>query len=161
MLKKIFIWLARLALGFVIFNAVGFAILYKGDTPLEILKKKYASHNASAFMPLQGMQVHYRDQGDQRPDTPIVLLHGLSSSLLTWDSCAMFLKPHRTIRVDLPGFGLTGPNASGDYSVEYYVSFLHEFLAKLEVKQCYLVGSSLGGHIAWKYALAIRKKLRS
>lgn len=159
MLKKIFIWLARLALGFLIFNAVGFAILYKGDIPVDVLKKKYASGNASAFMPVQGVQVHYRDQGDQQRDVPLVLLHGLSSSLLTWDSCVMFLK-ERTIRLDLPGFGLTGPNANSNYSIEYYVKFLHEFLEKLEVKQCYLAGSSLGGYIAWRYALAYPKEVK-
>ena len=47
---------------------------------------------------------------------PIVLLHGTSASLHTWDGWTDALKgQRRVIRVDLPGFGLTGPMPDGNY----------------------------------------------
>jgi pimeloyl-ACP methyl ester carboxylesterase len=55
--------------------------------------------------------------------------------------------------MDLPAYGLTGPNTSGDYSPEYYVKFMQHFLEKLGVKKCIIAGNSLGGAIAWRYAL--------
>jgi pimeloyl-ACP methyl ester carboxylesterase len=57
-----------------------------------------------------GMKVHYRDEGVANDTLPLILLHGMSSSLNTWDSVVIALKPHkRVISLDLPGFALTGP----------------------------------------------------
>jgi pimeloyl-ACP methyl ester carboxylesterase len=55
--------------------------------------------------------------------------------------------------MDLPGFGLTGPNAKNEYSLAYYEAFIGRFLDSLGIKECYLVGNSLGGIIAWNYTL--------
>jgi pimeloyl-ACP methyl ester carboxylesterase len=54
--------------------------------------------------------------------------------------------------MDLPAFAITGPNPEQDYSIQNYVAFLDQFLGKLNVKQCYLAGNSLGGLIAYQYA---------
>jgi len=56
--------------------------------------------------------------------------------------------------VDLPGFGLTGPEPSGDYSSAQYVRFLDGVADKLGLGNFYLAGNSLGGFIAWRYAAA-------
>ena len=55
--------------------------------------------------------------------------------------------------MDLPAFGLTGPFLNKDYSISNYTTFLKEFLDSLNIKQCILVGNSLGGEIAWRFAL--------
>ena len=55
--------------------------------------------------------------------------------------------------MDLPAYGLTGPHPERNYSIDGYVDFLHEFLDALDVQQCIIAGNSLGGNIAWKYAL--------
>ena len=68
--------------------------------------------------------MHVRDEGPRdtgapgQPDStlPIVLLHGTSASLLTWDGWARELRgERRVVRFDLPGFALTGPNPENDY----------------------------------------------
>lgn len=127
-------------------------LLIKGavysDIPVEELKEKYANE-FSKFIEVDGMQVHYRDEGK---GTPIVLIHGTASSLHTWNDWTKELaKNYRVIRMDLPAFGLTGANNSGDYSIQYYTQFLHQFLSKVKVENFYLVGNSLGGNIAWDY----------
>jgi pimeloyl-ACP methyl ester carboxylesterase len=113
------------------------------------LKIAYAN-DASKFIEIDGMQVHYRDEGK---GFPIVLLHGTASSLHTWDDWSKeLLKTNRVIRMDLPAFGLTGPNKTADYSIKAYTSFLNDLLKKLHIEKFYLAGNSLGGNIAWNYA---------
>ena len=98
---------------------------------------------------IDDLKVHYRDEGQ---GMPIVLIHGTSSSLHTWEDWTKVLtQTHRVIRMDLPAFGLTGPNANHDYSIEYYARFLDQFLTKLAIDSLYLAGNSLGGQIAWYY----------
>ena len=95
------------------------------------------------------MQVHYRDEGK---GFPIVLVHGTAASLHTWDAWTHELKKtNRVIRMDLPAFGITGPNKDADYSIEAYTTFLHSFLEKLQLKKFHIAGNSLGGNIAWNY----------
>lgn len=127
---------------------------YKADISLETLKAKYATP-PSQFVEVQGLNVHYRDEGKPRLDSiPIVLIHGTGASLLTWNAWAENLKnDYRVIRFDLPAYGLTGPNADNSYSMDYYADFLRAFLDKLGVKQCVLGGNSLGGGVAWNFAL--------
>jgi pimeloyl-ACP methyl ester carboxylesterase len=136
------------------------AFNYQADVPVEKLKGRYAQP-PSQFVDLMGMQVHYRDEGPPADSIPIVLLHGTSSFLQTWDACtAVWSKNTRVIRMDLPAFGLTGPIPSGDYSLESYVSFLHAFLAKLNITSCYLAGNSLGGSIAYTYAATYPEQVK-
>ncbi len=123
------------------------------DIPLEELKEKYASP-ASAFIPVQEMNVHYRDEGNQNDSIPIVLIHGTGSSLHTFDEWTRRLQSQRRIiRMDLPGYGLTGPFPNRDYSIDHYVDFLSEFLIDLGVGKCVLAGNSLGGRIAWTFTV--------
>ena len=119
------------------------------DISVEKLKKEYANEH-SKFVEIDGMQVHYRDEGK---GFPIVLIHGTASSLHTWNDWTTELKKkYRVIRMDLPAFGITGPNKNADYSIKSYTQFLHSFLSKINIDTFYLAGNSLGGNIAWNYA---------
>jgi len=123
---------------------------FHADIPLEKLKPTYAPA-PSKFMMMDGATVHYRDEGN---GYPVVLIHGMSSSLHTWQGWTDIMsKQYRVIRMDLPGFGLTGPTTENVYSIPYYESFIARFLDSLGIKECYMVGNSLGGLITWNYAL--------
>jgi len=136
---------------------VGFAVSTRRDIPLETLKTRWAAA-PSRFVELDGMQVHYRDEGS---GPAVLLVHGTSSSLHTWDGWAAALRSkHRVLRVDLPAFGLTGPSPNNDYSYDAYVAFLEHFANRMGVDRFVLTGNSLGGYIAWRYALAHRERLR-
>ena len=105
-------------------------------------------------MPILGMKVHYRDEGVQTDSVPLILLHGMSSSLNTWDSVVIDLKGQkRVISLDLPGFGLTGPSPENTYNFDYYSKFIDSFTTRLNIKRFILVGNSMGGAISWNYAL--------
>jgi pimeloyl-ACP methyl ester carboxylesterase len=119
------------------------------DIPVEELESDYANEQ-SEFMELNGLSVHYRDEGE---GMPVVLVHGTAASLHTWDDWTNTLKEHyRVIRMDIPAFGLTGPDPKGDYSIDGYVGFLAQFLDQLHIDSMYLAGNSLGGNIAWNFA---------
>ncbi len=135
------------------------AFLVEKDKSVASLKPLY-TNSSSAFMPLMGMQVHYRDEGIATDSLPMILLHGMSSSLNTWDSVVLLLKDKkRLISLDLPAFGLTGPNLNNEYSFAFYNQFLDSFLNKLHINKCIIAGNSLGGAIAWHYSLAQPNKL--
>ena len=123
--------------------------LYSPDISVSELKKTYANQH-SQFIEIDGMNVHYRDEGEGQT---IVLLHGTGASLHTWDEWTNELKKiFRVIRLDLPAYGLTGPHPEKKYSLSDYSSFLNSFIETVDVDNFILSGNSLGGAIAWYYA---------
>lgn len=127
------------------------------DIPVETLAQEYANEQ-SRFVEVDGLNVHYRDEGEGEP---LVLIHGWSASLHTWDVWTEKLKEDfRIIRMDLPAFGLTGPAADADYSIDYYVDFLDHFLTALDVEESFIAGNSLGGGITWLYAAKHPEKVK-
>ena len=128
----------------------------KSDIPVETLKALYAN-SESRFIDIDGLQVHARDEGN---GPVLVLVHGTSASLHTWDGWVKeLIDSFRIIRMDLPGFGLTGPNKKHEYRISNYVEFLNAFLDKMGLTHCYLAGNSLGGEIAWAYALTYPERV--
>lgn len=112
------------------------------------LTHKYTNDH-SRFLIIDDMFVHYRDQGEGEP---IVLLHGAFSSLHTFNDWSKILqKDYRVISLDLMGFGLTGPNSTGDYTIGNHVRVLKRFFNILGLSKAHLVGSSLGGWLAWEF----------
>lgn len=125
------------------------SLLIRADIPAGELEAKY-KHPASKYKSMAGATLHYRDEGR---GMPIVLLHGTAASLNTWDGWVSELsQSHRVLRLDLPGFGLTGRNASDTYTIDYYSELLLHFLDSLGVEKAHLAGSSLGGQIAFDFA---------
>jgi pimeloyl-ACP methyl ester carboxylesterase len=123
------------------------------DIPVEDLKEQYATP-PSAFISIDNMAVHYRDEGNPADSLPIVLIHGTGASLHTFDDwTAVLKKERRVVRLDIPGFGLTGPFHDRNYSMDHYVNFLKNFLESLGIQQCILGGNSLGGEIAWRFTI--------
>jgi pimeloyl-ACP methyl ester carboxylesterase len=123
------------------------------DRDLAYLKSRWATP-PSRFLDFgHGLQVHYRDEGPKDAPNPIVLIHGTGASLHIWDAWAESLQQtHRVIRFDRPGFGLTGPNSTGDYSVAADAQLTRDLLDQLGVKRAVVVGSSSGGQVAWTMA---------
>ncbi len=151
-MKRIVTWAAWVLLGLLTLAAVGVAATWAPDQPVDALKARWAPP-PSQFIAVQGMQVHLRDEGPRDDPLPIVLLHGTSASLHTWDGWAEALRgQRRVIRFDLPAFGLTGPHPQGDYAIAAYVRFVAAVLDTLKVPRCVLAGNSLGGQIAWEVA---------
>jgi pimeloyl-ACP methyl ester carboxylesterase len=132
---------------------VGVVTAWAPDRAPETLTARWAQA-PSQFVAVDGMQVHLRDEGPRDDLQPIVLLHGTSASLHTWDGWASAMKDkHRVIRIDMPGFGLTGPTPDGQYTLAVYTRLVVAVMDKLGVKQAVIAGNSFGGNIAWKMAV--------
>lgn len=142
-LKYILIGVVGLILGFI-------ASSWHDDIPVEKLIEKYGYEN-SEFLELDGMNIHYRINGDA--GETVVLIHGTASSLHTWEGWTKELeKQYRVISFDLPAFGFTGPEPNNDYTRERYLKFVDDVLNKLGVDSCYMAGNSFGGYLTWSYA---------
>src|SRR5271155_2809835 len=114
---------------------VGVMRAWAPDRSAQSLTERWAQA-PSQFVAIDGMQVHLRDEGPPEDTQPIVLLHGTSASLHTWDGWVAALKTsHRVIRVDMPGFGLTGPAPEGVYAISAYTRFVVDMMDRLDVKQ--------------------------
>jgi pimeloyl-ACP methyl ester carboxylesterase len=124
------------------------------DVPRETLAPKYAPE-PSRFVLLEGMQVHFRDEGK---GPPLFLIHGTSSSLHTWDGWAARLSSHRrVIRLDLPGYGMTGPAPDADYRAERQARIVGELMDHLKIERADFAGNSMGGRVALTNPQRVRK----
>jgi pimeloyl-ACP methyl ester carboxylesterase len=136
--------------------AIALLSLVRLDKRFQALVPLYTDSQSSFFV-WKGINVHFKDEGH---GIPIILLHGTSSSLHTWDKLASSLKRYyRIIRMDLPGFGLTGPRPDRDYSLNAYVQFINAFAQHLEVSRFILAGNSWGGLLAWYYSSQHQQKV--
>jgi pimeloyl-ACP methyl ester carboxylesterase len=139
--------------GAVVLAGLGVVSSWAPDRPVESLRARWAQP-PSQFVPVAGMPVHLRDEGPRDDPEPIVLLHGTSASLHTWDGWAAALKgQRRVVRVDMPGFGLTGPAPDGDYRLPAYVRFVIAVMDRLGIQKAVIGGNSFGGNVAWKVAV--------
>ncbi|RJU82593.1 MAG: alpha/beta hydrolase [Candidatus Poseidoniales archaeon] len=126
---------------------------------IEELKRRYGLPPSQFITLSNGVNVHLRDEGDSGAP-PIVLLHGHSEDLYTWDQLVKHLiGSFRVIRFDLRRHGLTGPAPDNEYNIESYVSDLSMVIKHLEIDSFILVGHSMGGRISIKYTIANQEKV--
>jgi pimeloyl-ACP methyl ester carboxylesterase len=80
---------------------------------------------------------------------PVVFVHGTGGRADRWSRNldAIAAAGYRTYAFDLPGHGFAAKGAGVECSVPAYRKILSAFLAELN-EPCYLVGTSLGGHVA-------------
>lgn len=128
-----------------------FAWAWTPDRSLHELKSRYANATDD-FREIAGARLHLRDQGPR--DMPaVVLLHGFGASLHTWEPWAEALAgSFRVISLDLPGGGLSGPDPTGDYSDARSLDIIASLLDDLGLARTSLIGNSMGGRIAWRFA---------
>jgi pimeloyl-ACP methyl ester carboxylesterase len=147
--------LTACALTFASFGVAGCST----DLPIASIEQQYSSP-ASQFIQLSdGVRLHMRDEGPR--DAPVIILaHGSNASLHTWEPWVGALKGKwRVVSFDFPAHGLTGPSASGVYNGAAYVKVVDELAANLKIDRFVLAGNSMGGGVAWRYALAHPEKV--
>jgi pimeloyl-ACP methyl ester carboxylesterase len=122
--------------------------LYAPDKPRAALEAAYPGE----YRQVLGLRVRLLDTGP-REAPALILLHGFGSSLDTWEPWARALSAkYRVIRLDLPGFGLTGPDPTGNYSDDRTLAILAGLMDQLALPKAALIGNSLGGRFAWEFA---------
>ena len=135
--------------GFVLVLVILLLSLIRPDLPVDKLVDRYTDES-SLFLNIDGMEVHLKDEGS---GPALLLLHGMFASLHTWDPWAEAMSDDfRIVRIDLPGFGLTGPHPKGDYSLRASMYLLETIRKELGIESWTLIGNSMGGGLALSYA---------
>lgn len=98
------------------------------------------------------LRLHLDVRGD---GAPTLLLHGFSGSARSWEALAPDLSDRlRLLAVDLIGHGHSDAPVRADrYRPEHAVSDLAALLDALEVSRAHVVGYSLGGRLALRFAV--------
>ncbi len=121
------------------------------DIDRAVLEARYADP-PSEFVEAAGARVHARVSGPAGAPV-VVMIHGFGASLHTWEPWAGVLSSsHRVIRYDLTGGGLTGPDPTGDYTDTRAMQVLSALMDHFGVVRASLVGHSIGGRLAWRFA---------
>ena len=125
--------------------------LWTPDLERAELEKRYVA-SSPQMLDVNGLKVHYKETGPQAAPA-LLLMHGFGSSLQAWDDWSLKLEQkYRVIRLDLPGFGLTGASPANDYSEEKDLAILTHFADKLGLEKFSIIGHSMGGKMAWTLA---------
>ena len=108
--------------------------------------------------PLTPLRLHYYDAGSGPAGTlPVVMLHGGGPGASAWSNFSrnlpVFADRFRTLMVDQPGFGDSAkPPVEGNYFT-FSARALASLLDQLDIEKVHLVGNSLGGGTAIRFAL--------
>ena len=112
----------------------------------------------SRFADAAGMRLYYHEAGPADPDgLPVVLLHGGGPGASGWSNFGrnlpVFAGRFRTLLVDQPGFGRSDrPPVTGNYFT-FAADALAGLLKTLGIERVHLLGNSLGGGTAVRFAL--------
>lgn len=126
---------------------------------------------AGRFLELDGHSVYVEDRGPEsstadraaEPATaPVVLVHGFGASSFSWRRVVERLPEHRTVALDLRGFGYTErPPGIAPYTREGQVELIRAVLDRLGIERAHLVGHSYGGAVSMAFAARYPQRLRS
>ncbi|MDX5443151.1 MAG: alpha/beta fold hydrolase [Hymenobacteraceae bacterium] len=95
------------------------------------------------------MKLHYRELGQGKP---LMILHGLFGTLDNWQSMAKrFAEHYHVYLVDMRNHGRSGHSHDFDYNL--MAEDLLEFVNDHQLEQPYVIGHSMGGKAAMKFAL--------
>ncbi|MBX9745690.1 MAG: alpha/beta hydrolase [Hyphomonadaceae bacterium] len=138
----------------------GYFALKRDDIAYETLAVRYESATSRYVDLPGGIRMHYRDEGVPGAPT-LLLIHGFSASLHTWEPWVEQLSTgaggigdYRIVSLDLPGHGLTRAPAGYQASIENFRDAVDAFARAQGLERFFLAGSSMGGNVAWEYALA-------
>lgn len=144
-------------------------VMAKQDAPTEFVattrtltlndvRQKYATA-ASKFVDIEGINVHYRDEGK---GPVLLLIHGSLGDVMDWDEWVQELKADfRIIRFDIPGFGQSGKIPNNNYSIERINVLIDGLMDYLGIEKFGIVGISYGGLVTFRYAATRSDRVRS
>ena len=112
----------------------------------------------SGYAPVNGIKVYYEVYGEGRP---VVLLHGAFWTInMNWGQLIPELsKTRKVIAIELQGHGHT-PYAERKLSFPTLASDVEGVMDYLKIDSADVVGFSMGGAVAYKFAIQSPKRLR-
>lgn len=97
------------------------------------------------FITVGKYKIRYLEDGQSEQN--LILLHGLGGYAERWLALIPFLnKKYHVFALDLIGYGQSD-KPSVDYTPEFFVKFVFEFMNTVGIKKTSMIGTSLGGQI--------------
>ena len=114
---------------------------------------------STRYIEVGGTSLRVRESGNSHGPA-VILLHGFGSSLETWEPWAQSLGTrYRVLRFDFPGCGLSEPDRSGSYTDSRSLELIEELMDKIGLLDATLIGNSMGGRVAWRFAAAFPSRV--
>jgi len=113
----------------------------------------------SSSGPGAGLRLHYHEAGpaDGGGHLPVVMLHGGGPGATAWSNfgrnLAVLASTFRVLAVDQPGFGRSDKPAEHGQFFTFSADALAGLLDELGLEKVHLIGNSLGGGTAVRFAL--------
>jgi pimeloyl-ACP methyl ester carboxylesterase len=112
------------------------------------------------FARAEGVRLHWTDMGEAADKPPVVLIHGLNNSSLSWSQVAPRLAADRRVMMlDLPGHGRSERPDAG-YELDWYAHVVARWLQGIGVESADVVGHSFGGGVAQMLLLECPERIR-
>lgn len=148
----------------IVLLVAAFAVLRTPDTDRMAMIAKYGGPGAHFITAPDGARIHVRDTGTvgalDAAKPAMILLHGSNASLHTWEPLVARLRgQYRIITLDFPGHGLTGATPTDRYDPAEMMATVDTVAHAAGVRHFILGGNSMGGGIAWRYAVAHPQKV--
>lgn len=100
-----------------------------------------------------GINLHYQDEGNG--DIVLVLIHGFMSDLRVWSYYVFsYMREIRVITIDLLGHGQSEWFENTPSTMELQAQAVKTVLDHLNIKECVMVGHSMGGYVSLAFAEA-------
>ena len=105
------------------------------------------------------LKIHYLEWGDSS-NTPMILLHHISSQAHVWDNFAGEMsQEYFVLAMDMRGHGDSDWAGEGRYTTEHYASDVQALVDQLGLRNIVILGGSTGGRVALVYAAQHPKKV--
>jgi pimeloyl-ACP methyl ester carboxylesterase len=112
-----------------------------------------------SFMEVDGVTVHYIEQGE---GPPVVFLHGNGASvedLVISGLMDRLAQSHRVIAIDRPGYGYTGRPRPRVWTASAQAALLRTVVQRLGARRPLVIGHSWGAIVTMAWALAHEREI--
>lgn len=113
------------------------------------------------------MEKEWKEIGDMKVQVAgsgetIVFCHGFTTTSEFWrNQIDYFSKDRRVVLINLPGHGLSPSPLGRPYTIDAFVADLEQVFDALAIDKAILVGLSMGGTVAQKFALRNPTRLKA
>ena len=92
--------------------------------------------------------INYEIYNSGNTEKYLLILPGWKRTAAEWDTTTkVFIDKYNVITLDFPGFGIS-PKPNTDFDIYDYATLVEDFLNKLKISKCTILGHSFGGRVA-------------
>ncbi len=125
------------------------------------LYERYSAGFEKKSMTLDFGEMVY-SENDVKSDVTLVLIHGFGGNKDTWNRIvAEWDDKYHVIAIDLPGHGESVSKRTLSYTIADQAERIYTFLEAKKLKGVYLLGHSMGGAIALRFAGSHEEDLKA